>query len=348
MASSRIKSLTKLALLLGAPVALLLALFGTGVHCGHTNRAAILGFERDWLGMDVTVPEPTPVPTPTPTPTPVTPTPTPVTTPTPVVTPTPVTTPTPIATPTPVVTPTPVTPVEPIALASVRDPIPLTVTPPAPLPADLQARLAEPVRVRVTVLVDPELVDRRPDWIAYTQRHIAWASQILEAQVGVHLDLRGVMVWPDPPRTGLTALVTAVQQRPRDGADLVLGFSERSFAGAPMLTAAADHNLGHALVQANPGSRAPHLRGLLHAVGQSLGAFAIRDAASEPWRGGSFMADVLAPDTQAITLDDASRTRLLERKALPFADTAGDATGDANEPDNNIPSLNDPDDQEEH
>lgn len=324
MASSRIKSLTKLALLLGAPVALLLALFGTGVHCGHANRAAILGFERDWLGMDVTVPEPTPAATPTPTP---------------------------VATPTPVVTP-----VEPVALASVRDPIPLTVTPPAPLPADLQARLAEPVRVRVTVLVDPELVDRRPDWIAYTQRHIAWASQILEAQLGVHLDLRGVMVWPDPPRTGLTALVTAVQQRPRDGADLVLGFSERSFAGAPMLTAAADHNLGHALVQASPGSRAPHLRGLLHAVGQSLGAFAIRDAASEPWRGGSFMADVLAPDTQAITLDDASRTRLLERKALPFADAPGDTTGDTTgdaaagtpEPANNIPSLNDPDDQEEH
>ncbi|MBL8971981.1 MAG: hypothetical protein JNK56_15440, partial [Myxococcales bacterium] len=66
MASSRIKSLTKLTLLLGAPIALLLALFGTGVHCGHANRAAILGFERDWLGMDVTVPEPVATPTPTP------------------------------------------------------------------------------------------------------------------------------------------------------------------------------------------------------------------------------------------------------------------------------------------
>ena len=82
---------------------------------------------------------------------------------------------------------------------------------------------------------------------------------------------------------------------------------------------AADHNLGHALVQASPGSRAPHLRGMLHAVGQALGAFAIRDPASEPWRAGSFMADVLAPDTLAITLDDDSRRRLLERKSLPFA-----------------------------
>ena len=78
MASSRIKSLTKLALLLGAPIALLLALFGGGVHCGHTHRDAILGFERDWLGMNVG-PAETPKPT---TPAAVTPTPTPTTTPT--------------------------------------------------------------------------------------------------------------------------------------------------------------------------------------------------------------------------------------------------------------------------
>lgn len=338
MASSRIKSLSKLALLLGAPIALLLALFGSGVHCGHANRATILGFERDWLGMDVVVPEPTPTPAPTPAPT-LAPTPTPPAT---VATPTP----TPPAqtdnavTPAPVVTPPPSEPA-PLAVATVRDPIPLTVLPLAALPSDLDARLREPVRVRVTVLVDPELVDRRPDWIAYTQRHIAWASQVLEAQVGVHLELRGVLVWPAPPRTGLTELVAALGQRPRDGADLVLGFSERSFAGAPMLTAGKDHNLGHAVVQASPGSRAPHLRGLLHAVGQALGAYAIRDAGSEPWRSGSFMGDVLAPDTQALTLDDASRRRLLERKSLPFGDTTEPT------PDANVLSVNDPDGQEE-
>ena len=56
MTASRLKSLTKLALLLGLPVALLLGLFGGGVYCGHSNRAAILGFERDWLGMNVEVP----------------------------------------------------------------------------------------------------------------------------------------------------------------------------------------------------------------------------------------------------------------------------------------------------
>ena len=216
--------------------------------------------------------------------------------------------------------------------------------------------------MRVTVLVDPELVDRRPDWIAYAQRHVAWASQILEAQIGVHLELRGVLVWPDPPRTGLTALTLAIKQRPRDGADLVLGFSERSFAGAPVLdsgTAAADQNLGHALVQASPGSRAPHLRGLLHAVGQALGAYPIRDAASPAWRAGSFMGDVLAADTQAITLDEASRQRLLERKSLPFGDPPpgdtppGDTppsdpapAGDGPATDPKIPSVNDPDDQE--
>jgi hypothetical protein len=56
MASSRLRSLTKLTLLLGVPIALLLGLFGGGVYCGHANREAILGFERDWLGMDVALP----------------------------------------------------------------------------------------------------------------------------------------------------------------------------------------------------------------------------------------------------------------------------------------------------
>jgi len=325
MASSRLKSLTKLALLLGIPVALLLGLFGGGVYCGHSNRDAILAFERDWLGMDVVVPtkpepvKPEPV-KPEPVKTepvktepvktepvktePVTPTPTPVT---------------------PVVEPTP-TPV-PVALVAVTDPVPLTLAPTRPLPDDLHARMAEPVRVRVKVLVDPELVDRRPDWIAYVQRHVVWASQVLETQIGVRLELRGVVVWPSPASTA-EAQLADLHKHSRDGADLLLGLSSRGFTGATPVTTSpefnssefnsSEFNAGIALVPANPGSRAPHLRGLLYAVGQSLGATPVTDPASEAWRAGSFMADVRAPDSQPVALDDDSRRRLLERKSLPF------------------------------
>jgi hypothetical protein len=310
--ASRIKSLTKLTLLLGTPVALLLGLFGGGVYCGHSNRAAILGFERDWLGFDVEVPgeptkteptktEPTKVEPPK-----VEPTPPPKVEPT-KTEPTKVEPPKVEPTPPPKVEPTSV----PAALVAVTDPVPLTLASPLPLPDDLHGRLAEPVRVRIKVLVDPELVDRRPDWIAYVQRHVAWASQVLEPQIGVRLELRGVVVWSNPTGGDATALRTDLQARARDGADLLLGFSSRSYSGAPTLPVADDFNLGHALVQANPASRAPHLRGMLQALGLALGAPAVIDPVS-------FMSDVLTPDSQAIGLDAASRRRLLERKSLPF------------------------------
>lgn len=324
MTASRLKSLTKLALLLGLPVALLLGLFGGGVYCGHSNRAAILGFERDWLGMNVEVPgEPgKPAPEkPTSEPAPPTRAEPPKTEPPKIEPPKIDQAPAPKVEPPPVeptkVEPPPVEPAKveptsvPAALVAVTDPVPLTLASPLPLPDDLHGRLAEPVRVRVKVLVDPELVDRRPDWIAYVQRHVAWASQILEPQLGVRLELRGVVVWSSPTGRDAAAMLTDLQRRSRDGADLLLGLSSRSFAGAPTLAAADEFNAGHALVQANPASRAPHLRGMLHALGQALGATAVADPAS-------FMGDVLAPDSQPLGLDADSRRRLLERKSLPF------------------------------
>lgn len=316
--ASRIKSLTKLTLLLGTPVALLLGLFGGGVYCGHSNRAAILGFERDWLGFAVEVPGEPPKVEPTKTePTKLEPPKTepgkteppktePVKTEPPKVEPT---------TEPPKTEPTPPPKVEPAtvpaALVAVTDPVPLTLASPLPLPDDLHGRLAEPVRVRVKVLVDPELVDRRPDWIAYVQRHVAWASQVLEPQIGVRLELRGVVVWSNPVGGDPAALRTDLQARDRDGADLLLGLSSRSYSGAPALTPAEGSNLGVALVQANPASRAPHLRGMLQALGLALGAATVTDATS-------FMGDVLAPDSQPLGLDADSRRRLLERKSLPF------------------------------
>ena len=319
MASSRLRSLTKLTLLLGVPIALLLGLFGAGVHCGHANRDAVLGFERDWLGMDVALPAKTepvttdpvksepvksepvkaepvkaePKPEPVTTPPPETPKPEP---------PSADTTPRPMA----------------AALTTVTDPVPLTLAPPLPLPDDLHARMAEPVRIRVKVLVDPELVDRRPDWIAYVQRHVVWASEVLEKQIGVRLELRGVVVWSSPEGSSAVVQLADLQRRSRDGSDLLLGFTSRGSSDAAPAGATPEFNAGFALVQVNPASRAPHLRGLLRAVGESLGAAAVTDASSDAWRTGSFMADVRAADSLPIALDADSRRRMLEHKSLPF------------------------------
>jgi hypothetical protein len=71
---------------------------------------------------------------------------------------------------------------------------------PAPLSGESRAKLDDPVRISVKVLVDPALATRRPDWLAYVQRHIAWGSLVLEKQIGLHLDLQGIVKLVDPPR----------------------------------------------------------------------------------------------------------------------------------------------------
>ncbi|MBA3545479.1 MAG: hypothetical protein H0T76_03250 [Nannocystis sp.] len=327
MTSSRIKSLSKLALLLGVPVALLLGLFGAGVHCGFQHRAEILAFERDWLGMDVEVPATPeqPVAVTPPATTPESPRPIP-----PTATPTAIPPTIPPATPAPtdVVSPgTQPEPTGPAALGVVTEPSPLAIAEPLPLSADLQPSLAEPVRVRVKVLVDTELVERRPDWIAYAQRHVAWASQVLEKQVGVHLELRGVVVWPGPTGRDPATLLADLQNRERDGADLLIGLSSRSFAGGPAPVIGEDTNLGFVVAEANPGSRAPHLRGMLHAIGEAFGATPVIGP-------GTFMGDVLINDRDPIDLDAESRRRILGRKGLPFQALPDAAPGeDAAAPD---------------
>lgn len=331
MSASRLRSFGKLALLLGLPVVLIGGLFGAGVYVGERHRVAILSFERDWLGMDVQVPgAPTPAPTPAaterptpPAPSPTTPTPTP---PTP--TPKPETPPPATEDPPPATAPTPAPTPLPAALNVVPDAIPVAVADPAPLSGEQQDRFAEAVKVRVKVVVDAELFERRRDWIAYAQRHVAWASQILERQIGVSLELRGVVAstsaWSGPE-----AALASLGEVTRDGADLVIGLSGRAAAGRGPLSAfpTPTEQAPYAAAFANPASRAPHLRSLLAAVSAAMSAAPVAEG-SPAWSSGSWMGDPLARDSLAISLDEVSRGRLLERKHLPFAAAAPAAPTD--------------------
>lgn len=298
MSAARLKSLGKLVLLIGTPVALVTGLFGAGVYCGQGHRAGILGFERDWLGFDVEVPgEPKPKPEPA-----TEPKPEPKPTPEAKLEPTP--TPEPKVEPTPTPEPTKETKPEPAPV--VADAVPVPVAEPEPLAPELQARLAEPVKVRVKVVVDADVFDRRPDWIAYAQRHVDWASQIFDRQVGVRLELRGVVAWPTTWSSGHAALVD-LQEIDREGADLVLGLGGRSVRApiqAPQVGAASHATI--AVAFADPSSRAPHLRGLVRAVSQAMGV--------RPPDG-----DVFTGDTAPIAFSAADRRILLDRKHLEFS-----------------------------
>jgi hypothetical protein len=349
--ASRLKSLGKLTLLLALPVGLLVGLFSCGVYVGHDHRATILAFERDWLGMDVDVPEAKPEPaktTPEPTKT-ATPEPTKTATPEPTKTATPEPTKTATPEPTKTATPEPTKPEPPKPEPTPEPPKPEPTTePPKPEPApvetpqvdpngppegppplvvegpdelseELEARLAEKIRITVKVIVDPDIVARRRDWIDYVQRQVGWASQIFAAQVGVEVELRGVVAGATTMLEDRKARADRYLEQAHEGADLLLVFVDQEFAGPPDIQPFANAHSPEMLVQRNSTSaRAPHLRGLLHALGQALGAHPLRPD-TDAWQEGSWMGEVVAPDSRPVSLDAENRARLLERKSLDFA-----------------------------
>lgn len=312
MNRARLLAVGKLLLLIGIPIGLIGTLFGAGVHCGVTNRAAITGFERDVLGFDVEVPsEAKPAETTT-TPTEAKPTET--------KPPEPTTKPPEPKPPEPK-PPEPTTPTE----VEADPPRPVAVTQADPLSGDLAAKLALPVKMRIKVLVDDEMIAAHPDWIDYVQRTVGAASQIYEQQFGIELELVGVGRW-SVVTAGMSAdqLLTELRTHPRDGADAMVGMTARPLDGTiageaetPLPESA--FNGAYGIVYAVPNTREPHLRTLLHEVGHMFGALDVTDPQTGAWEQGSWMSYAPVQDGQTPWIDAENRARVLGRKDKPFA-----------------------------
>lgn len=357
MNRKRILAIAKLVLLFGTPLALILALFGSGVYCGVENRAAITRFERDWLGLDVQVPdEPAdakpeakpgtdakddtdpdgspdaepdakpdasgdakapadatgdakaPVPEPTPEQPPVTP---------------------PIAV---------VPPGEPSTAGGVPVPVPALETRVDPLGDDLAARLRLPVVVKVKVLVDESVVAVHPDWIDYVQRTVSQASRVYEKQFGITLELSGVSRWTVATEgMRASALLDDLRGRPREGAEVLVGFTNRPFDGTTSGQAdtpleGSAFNGAYGVVYATPGHREAHVRTLLHELAHMFGAKDVVDPAHPAYHGGSWMSYASVPETQDQWIDLENRRRVLDRKDLPFAPEAAPPPAELDRP----------------
>lgn len=313
MSAARLKSLGKLVVLIGLPVAFVVGLFGAGVYVGHGHRAAILGFERDWLGLDVEVPGEPPKPTSEVTPPAEQPKPAPQAEPRPEPKPEPKLEAPPAEPPKPT-SPTEA-PAQPTPEPKPASPggLPIAVVEPAPLPPELQARLAEPLKVRVKVVVDEEVFNGRSDWIDYAERHVRWASQVLQRQLGVELELRGVVAGPVTWSSGQVAL-DELASVSREGADLVLGLGGRSVR-APVQAGptSTQRHASTAVAFTDPSSPAPHLRSLLRAICHAMGADPVG----------------VEPGPVAFAAED--RRVILERKHLPFSPATAPAADGAPE-----------------
>ncbi|MEZ4454502.1 MAG: hypothetical protein R3B09_33935 [Nannocystaceae bacterium] len=316
MSTTRVKALAKLFLLLGLPVTALAGLFGGGVYLGHSHRATILYVEKEWLGMDVVVPSNGPwidaqiarakdpkavkpeATKPSETPETQPETKPPETTPT--ETKTPETKPPDAPETTPPKSPeSPETAPPTLLDPPVRPRMPVTVALADTVSDDLRGPFHAAYTLKIKALVDPGVA---PDAFTYVQRTLEWTSQVLGNQLGVDLELTGVVRWDGAPGS--------LCEHPREGADVILGFSRQAFNNSDPIVGD-----GCALVPTSPRSRqAPHLRPALFSLGRLLGAAAIGDPGSEAWRAGSWMADVLADDAQPVSLDPESRRAMLLAK----------------------------------
>lgn len=344
MATSRLKILAKLSLLLGLPVLLLAGLFGTGVYLGHQNRYAVTKFERDWFGMEVDVPPKPPEepkvsepeaggtePAPTPPTDAAVPAPEPAgdpgAKPTPEPAP-PAAEPAPTPEPNPDGSPTP-PPTEPAA-----DPAPQpagdTPTPPAAvLTTDMQKQLAMPATVSVKVLVDQELVAAHPDWVDYVQRVVSMTSLTYQEQFGITVELWSVGRWP-VATAGLDsdALMADLKGRSREGADVLMGFTNRPLDGdiagqSETPAGESPFNGAHGVVYATPGQKNPHLRTFLHELGHVYGAADVTDPAHPDYKAGSWMSYAPVAPGQTPWVDATNRAQILGRKNRPFPPQKG-------------------------
>ncbi len=343
MNSTRLKALAKLGLLLGIPLTIVLGLFSYGVKVGVDNRVGILSFERDWLGIDVEVPgdespdskagesgpdaspegkvpakaDPAKAPTkaadpakaPTkaadPTTTPGADTKTPVE---------------PTPKPDPETTPAP-------HVGPARSPFTLARL--AAVPAEVEPALREKRIVRVKVLVDRAIILGGGDWISDVQNSVRWSSEVLDAQVGVQLELVGVVAWQANTLDMSGAqLQQDLESHARDGADVVVGFTNRSLRLAPKDASPvipSDALRTVSVAYSESGSSAPRVHGLLLAIGEVFGARPILSTSDPEALAGSWMSVDALRAGRALYLDPANRLRIIGNKKLEFNKAAGAA-----------------------
>jgi hypothetical protein len=190
---------------------------------------------------------------------------------------------------------------------------------PAPAnPRQLQAKR----RIKIKVLVDRAIILRDSDWISAVQDTVRWSSVVLDAQVGVRLELVGVSTWsPNTLDTSQSALREDLATHAHDGADLVLGLTDHALASAlPAPRPDSGAFLpASALVLSELDAEGPRVHGLLLAIGEILGAQTIRDPNAREWQAGSWMSSSPLSVTRKLHLDPANRQRILDNKMHEFA-----------------------------
>jgi hypothetical protein len=307
--------------------ALLCGLVGWGIYLGDQHRSAVLGFERDYLGIkpstleaESLVPPVMPLPN------------NQIAQASPPASP-PQTVVLPSASPLPAQDWKPAQLPQQNALPETKNfatAFEAVSTPPsAVVPRDPMGSLTVPIAIRAKVLVDDRFANANPDWISYVQRTMSAAAQTFRLNFGIDLLLVGVGRWPDTlDGLDVDALYARLRHSRREGADILLGFvADRLGAygySKGRSTEDSPFNSAYGLVGMTPGSDPIHLRGVLRSIGYLLGATDVADPNSESYRLGSWMSESPVMTGRTFWIDLDNRSRILASKSKPFIPEAKD------------------------
>ncbi|PRP96374.1 hypothetical protein [Enhygromyxa salina] len=191
-----------------------------------------------------------------------------------------------------------------------------------PVGSELRSRFDETRVVRVKVLVDPALVIARDDWLSYIAELVDATHASFEVLFGVDVQLHGVVIWDLATDANVDALLAALTEHDREGADVILGMLARPRPQGfePTRWVGAEHG-DHALVFADLAQTDRFYRNMLRALAGLLGAEPVSQAES-------FMSDTAPPPGAAPILDPDNRGKVVFNKRRPFASSAtpGDGT----------------------
>jgi hypothetical protein len=334
----RVAALLKIALLVGAPLMIVLGLFSWGVHLGFTYERPVKTFERDLLGMDVEVPEAGAVAAA-------------------------------VALTEPAAdgetggvestdtdaadtaapadpasesgttgadAPPPQPAVEkPAPSPSAVQPRPTTATPAlafvgAAIPPEQRARFDRTRIVRVKAFADARTIAADPDWIISVVRAFDSARAGWRTMFGIELRLVSVSEWEVPADLDSGATLADLRTRERESADLMMGFVGNASAAdheARETDPASAPSLPRALLVPTSGTEGIDALRTMHALGHAFGAAdagAADPASTGPW---SFMESRPPVPEVDVSVDADALAAILSHKDAAFAEPTAAPSG---------------------
>ncbi len=163
-----------------------------------------------------------------------------------------------------------------------------------------------------------------PDFIDVVQATVVDARAATMRLWGGNLELVAVAQWPGvSPEDTTEALLRALVQSPREGADVIVGWVARQrspLANGAVQDASATRNGAVAVVWGDLQDPRPFLRPTLQTLARLHGAVLVGD------NDNSLMSATYVPSAERVWMDPANRAIVLRAKLRPFG-SEGDASG---------------------